>query len=267
MHEIEHDARMLAEADRLAGARPRRALASVHADARASRHAAAGSDRRGDGAWLEGVDGRRYLDAVSSWWTNLFGHGEPRIAAAIAAQAARTGARHPRRLLARAAVRLAEAPAARCAPPRPLARVFYADNGSAAVEIALKMSFHCFQQPRRRPAHEVRRAGERLPRRNHRRAVDGRHPAVSARLRAAAADSRCSRHRPMPTTAEPGESRRDLRPAPRRCSSRSCFERQRRRDLRADPRTAGAVRRRHAHAPPGLPASARAKSATRMACS
>ena len=33
--------------------------------------------RRGRGAWLEGVDGRRYLDAVSSWWTNLFGHADP----------------------------------------------------------------------------------------------------------------------------------------------------------------------------------------------
>ena len=44
---------------------------------------------RGEGAWLVGRDGRRYLDAVSSWWTNLFGHAEPRIGAAIAAQAGR----------------------------------------------------------------------------------------------------------------------------------------------------------------------------------
>lgn len=42
---------------------------------------------RGEGAWLVGHDGRRYLDAVSSWWTNLFGHADPRISAAIAAQA------------------------------------------------------------------------------------------------------------------------------------------------------------------------------------
>ena len=42
---------------------------------------------RGEGAWLVGRDGRRYLDAVSSWWTNLFGHAEPRIAHAIATQA------------------------------------------------------------------------------------------------------------------------------------------------------------------------------------
>ena len=101
--------------------------------------------RRGHGAWLEGVDGRRYLDAVSSWWTNLFGHAEPRIAAAIAAQARElehvifAGFSHEPGL------RLAEgllAVAPRQAGRAPLARVFYADNGSAAVEVALKMSFH-----------------------------------------------------------------------------------------------------------------------------
>jgi adenosylmethionine---8-amino-7-oxononanoate aminotransferase len=96
--------------------------------------------RRGRGVWLEGVDGTRYLDAVSSWWTNLFGHAEPRIAAAIAAQAHElehviyAGFSHEPGL------RLAESLLA-VAPPG-LARVFYADNGSAAIEVALKMSFH-----------------------------------------------------------------------------------------------------------------------------
>ena len=96
--------------------------------------------RRGRGVWLEAHDGRRYLDAISSWWTNLFGHGEPRIAAAIAAQAAElehvllAGFSHE------PAIRLAEQLVA-LAPPG-LTRVFYADNGSAAVEVALKMSFH-----------------------------------------------------------------------------------------------------------------------------
>jgi len=96
--------------------------------------------RRGRGAWLEGVDGVRYLDAVSSWWTNLFGHAEPRIAAAISAQAHElehviyAGFSHGPGLA------LAEALLAK-APPG-LSRVFYGDNGSAAVEIALKMSFH-----------------------------------------------------------------------------------------------------------------------------
>lgn len=98
--------------------------------------------RRGRGAWLEGVDGKRYLDAVSSWWTNLFGHSEPRIAEAIAKQAHElehvmyAGFSHePGLLLAEALLHVA---------PQGLARVFYADNGSAAVEIALKMSFHSF---------------------------------------------------------------------------------------------------------------------------
>src|SRR6476469_9948659 len=102
---------------------------------------------RGEGAWLIGHDGQRYLDAVSSWWTNLFGHAEPRIAAAIAAQAGRleqvilAGFSH------RPAVELAErllAIAPTQAGRAPLAKVFYADNGSAGVEVALKMAFHWF---------------------------------------------------------------------------------------------------------------------------
>ncbi len=44
---------------------------------------------RGEGAWLYGYDGRRYLDAISSWWVNLFGHANPRINAAIIAQLGR----------------------------------------------------------------------------------------------------------------------------------------------------------------------------------
>lgn len=101
----------------------------------------------GDGAWLVGRDGRRYLDAISSWWTNLFGHAEPRIAAAIARQAHSleqvilAGCSHA------PAVELAErllALAPRQDGRAPLAKVFYADNGSAGVEVALKMAFHWF---------------------------------------------------------------------------------------------------------------------------
>ncbi|GAB3378394.1 adenosylmethionine--8-amino-7-oxononanoate transaminase [Lysobacter fragariae] len=103
---------------------------------------------RGEGAWLVGRDGRRYLDAVSSWWTNLFGHAEPRIAAAIARQASTlehvilAGFSHA------PAVELAErllAIAPRQAGREPLTKVFYADNGSAGVEVALKMAFHWFR--------------------------------------------------------------------------------------------------------------------------
>ena len=95
---------------------------------------------RGEGVWLIDADGRRYLDGISSWWTNLFGHANPRIAAALADQA-RTlehvvfaGFTHE------PAIKLTEQLLA-LAPPG-LERAFYADNGSSAVEVALKMSFH-----------------------------------------------------------------------------------------------------------------------------
>jgi adenosylmethionine---8-amino-7-oxononanoate aminotransferase len=102
---------------------------------------------RGEGAWLVDYDGRRYLDAVSSWWTNLFGHSEARIADAISQQAQTleqvmlAGFSHA------PAVRLAERLlqlAPREPGHEPLAKVFYADNGSAGVEVALKMAFHYF---------------------------------------------------------------------------------------------------------------------------
>jgi len=96
--------------------------------------------RRGEGVWLEDYDGRRYLDAISSWWVNLFGHANPRINSAIAQQAATlehvllAGFTHE------PALRLSERLLG-LAPPG-LARCFFADNGSSAVEAALKMSFH-----------------------------------------------------------------------------------------------------------------------------
>jgi len=103
---------------------------------------------RGEGAWLHGYDGRRYLDGVSSWWTNLHGHAEPRIAAAIARQAGTleqvilAGFSHaPAIELAERLLQLAPRQPDRA----PLSRVFYADNGSAGVEVALKMAFHWFR--------------------------------------------------------------------------------------------------------------------------
>lgn len=102
---------------------------------------------RGEGAWLVGHDGTRYLDAVSSWWTNLFGHAEPRIGAAIAAQAQSLEQVMLAGFTHAPAVELAErllAVAPRQAGRAPLAKVFYADNGSAGVEVALKMAFHWF---------------------------------------------------------------------------------------------------------------------------
>jgi adenosylmethionine-8-amino-7-oxononanoate aminotransferase len=96
--------------------------------------------RRGHGVWLEDFDGRRYLDAVSSWWVNLFGHNNPHINRSISKQLETlehvilAGFTHE------PVIELSEKLLALL--PAGLARCFYADNGSAAVEIALKMSFH-----------------------------------------------------------------------------------------------------------------------------
>jgi adenosylmethionine-8-amino-7-oxononanoate aminotransferase len=99
--------------------------------------------RRAEGVWLEDFEGRRYLDAISSWWVNLFGHANPRIGAALKEQL--DALEHV--LLAgfthQPVVDLSER-LVRLAPPG-LSRCFYADNGSTAVEVALKMSFHYWQ--------------------------------------------------------------------------------------------------------------------------
>jgi adenosylmethionine---8-amino-7-oxononanoate aminotransferase len=98
---------------------------------------------RGRGAWLYDFDGRRYLDAVSSWWVNLFGHAEPRIGAAIAAQLDTIEHVMLAGLTHRPVVELSERLAA-LAPPG-LGHSFYASDGAAAVEIALKMAAHAFR--------------------------------------------------------------------------------------------------------------------------
>ena len=96
--------------------------------------------RRGQGVWLEDFEGHRYLDAISSWWVNLFGHANPRINAALTQQLEElehvilAGFSHA------PVVELSER-LLQLAPPG-LARCFYADNGSSAVEVAVKMSFH-----------------------------------------------------------------------------------------------------------------------------
>jgi adenosylmethionine-8-amino-7-oxononanoate aminotransferase len=96
--------------------------------------------RAGKGVWLEDFTGKRYIDGISSWWVNLFGHANPRIGAAVAEQLGRlehaifAGFTHePAVTLAEELVRLA---------PAGLNRCFFADNGSAAIEVAVKMSFH-----------------------------------------------------------------------------------------------------------------------------
>ena len=99
--------------------------------------------RRGEGVWLEDFGGKRYLDAISSWWVNLFGHANPRINAAITEQLGKlehvilAGFTHePIVTLSERLVALA---------PKGLARCFYASDGSSAVEVALKMSFHSWR--------------------------------------------------------------------------------------------------------------------------
>ena len=95
---------------------------------------------RGQGAWLYDFEGRRYLDAISSWWVNLFGHANPRINAAVKDQLDRleqvilAGFTHA------PVVELSERLAALTG--HTLGHCFYASDGSSAVEIALKMSFH-----------------------------------------------------------------------------------------------------------------------------
>ncbi|MEQ5840738.1 adenosylmethionine--8-amino-7-oxononanoate transaminase [Paraburkholderia acidicola] len=98
---------------------------------------------RGAGAWLYDRDGHRYLDAISSWWVNLFGHANPRINAALKTQldtlehAMLAGCTHE------PAVELAERLGA--LTDHTLGHAFFASDGASAVEIALKMSFHTWR--------------------------------------------------------------------------------------------------------------------------
>jgi adenosylmethionine-8-amino-7-oxononanoate aminotransferase len=105
---------------------------------------------RAEGLFLFDADGNRYYDAISSWWCVVHGHGHPRIREAVARQMERldhvlfAGVTHE------PAVRLASRLAA--IAPEGLSRVFFSDNGSTAVEVALKMSLQC----RRNLGHEER---------------------------------------------------------------------------------------------------------------
>ena len=95
---------------------------------------------RGDGVWLYDFDGRRYLDGVSSWWVNLFGHANPRIRSAIVAQLGELEHVMLAGFTHRPVVELSERLAA-LAPGHP-GHAFYGSDGAAATEIALKLAFH-----------------------------------------------------------------------------------------------------------------------------
>ena len=178
---------------------------------------------RGEGAWLIDFAGKRYLDGISSWWTNLFGHANPRINAALREQLETlehvmlAGFTHP------TVVELSERLSA--LTPGTLGHAFYASDGAPAIEIALKMSFHTWRN-RGRPektqflcltgsyhgetvgalsvtdvaifkdayAPLVRAAAHVLPSPDARQARDGETPAEVARQAAAALADHLEQH-------------------------------------------------------------------------
>ncbi|HUM46580.1 MAG TPA: aminotransferase class III-fold pyridoxal phosphate-dependent enzyme, partial [Chitinophagales bacterium] len=93
---------------------------------------------RGEGSYLFDEDGNKYIDIISSWWTNLHGHAHPHIVQKIAAQASQlehvifAGFTHP------TAIELAERLLNHL--PSNQKKIFFSDNGSTAVEVALKMA-------------------------------------------------------------------------------------------------------------------------------
>ncbi len=95
---------------------------------------------RGEGVYLYDFDGNRYIDAISSWWVNLFGHSNPYISSEVKKQL--DTLEHV--LLAGFTHQPAVELASRLVDitPEGLNKVFYADNGSSAVEVALKLSYH-----------------------------------------------------------------------------------------------------------------------------
>jgi len=111
-----------------------------HADQASPAHLPLVPIARGEGPWLYDFDGKRYLDGISSWWTNLFGHAEPRINAALREQLETlehvmlAGFTH--RPVVELSERLSDLTGGA------LGHAFYASDGASATEIALKMSFH-----------------------------------------------------------------------------------------------------------------------------
>ena len=97
----------------------------------------------GKGAWLYDYEGRRYMDAVSSWWVNLFGHANPRINAALNDQLEKLEHAMLAGFTHAPVVQLSERLAAKT--NHALGHCFFASDGASAVEIALKMSFHAWR--------------------------------------------------------------------------------------------------------------------------
>lgn len=98
---------------------------------------------KGEGIYIEDIDGNRYMDSVSSWWVNSLGHAQPRLAKALYEQACVieqvifAGFTHkPAISLAKKLIMLVN---------NKLKHVFYSDNGSTAIEVALKMAYQYWQ--------------------------------------------------------------------------------------------------------------------------
>jgi adenosylmethionine-8-amino-7-oxononanoate aminotransferase len=111
-----------------------------HADLASPAHLPLIPIARGEGAWLVDFDGRRYLDGISSWWTNLFGHANPRINAALREQLETLEHVMLAGFTHQPVIELSERLAALTGGA--LGHAFYASDGASATEIALKMSFH-----------------------------------------------------------------------------------------------------------------------------
>ncbi len=99
--------------------------------------------KKGKGSYIEDFEGNRYLDCISSWWVNLFGHSNDYINGKISEQLEDlehvifAGFTHmPAITLAKRIIKLT---------PEPLQKVFFADNGSSAIEVALKMAFQYYK--------------------------------------------------------------------------------------------------------------------------
>ena len=100
--------------------------------------------KSGKGVYLEDIEGNKYIDAVSSWWVNLFGHSNDRINQALSNQVNNLEhvifanfSHEPAIELSERIIKLV---------PDGLGKVFFSDNGSSAVEVALKISFQYHQQ-------------------------------------------------------------------------------------------------------------------------
>jgi len=101
--------------------------------------------KKAKGVWLYTKDGKKILDAISSWWVNLFGHANPAIAKAIAKQSKKLEHVIFANFTHTPAQKLSEHLSALFNHKLP--KVFFADNGSTAVEIALKSSYQYYPAP------------------------------------------------------------------------------------------------------------------------